>query len=221
MSVASTEFEAYLIISAVSVLVKIFGVLVDAAHHDAVGLGKILYGCALGEELRIHAEPESRARLLAGSAFHGAPNHSIGGAGHHRALHYHRVEGILAGNGCADFFGGALDIGQVDAPACGGRAHRDEGEVGGGNRSGKIARCAQRLAHGVLQQFRQTVLMDRRLARIDPLHLGGVDIHAHHIVTAISQAGARDQAHIPRANDRDAHQAAAAVRLCEYQTRDL
>ena len=77
--VASSAFEAYLIISAVAYVVRtprhvrerrvevlehLGGALVDPAEHDAVGVHEVLDRLPLGEELRVHADAEVDAGPL-------------------------------------------------------------------------------------------------------------------------------------------------------------
>ena len=93
--VAMKAFDVYLIISAVRVVVRMTGVslniayirrqdvgaaVVDAADHDAVRVHEVLDGHAFGQELRVHAEAEVDAGLLAGGPLELLAHHRVGGA---------------------------------------------------------------------------------------------------------------------------------------------
>jgi hypothetical protein len=65
----------------------------------------------------------------------------------------------------------------------------------------------------LLQQVFQPVLVDRRVAAVDPVDLGAVQIDAHHVVPDFGQAGTGNQADVARANDADLHQASSPSRL--------
>ena len=49
-------------------------------------------------------------------------------------------------------------------------------------------------------------LVDRHLAALQPLDLGGVHVHADHVIAGIGQAGACHEAHVARAENGDAHE---------------
>ena len=48
-------------------------------------------------------------------------------------------------------------------------------------------------------------LVDRDLAAVEPVDLGLVDVDAGHVVAAVGEAGAGDQADVAGANDCDFH----------------
>ena len=106
---ARREFDAYLIISAVRVFVrmrgarskgsvKLFenpdGALIDAAEHDAIRIHELLHGFAFGEKFGIHSDPEVEAGFLAGGGLERRQHVLIRRAGHNTAL-YH--DDVIAG----------------------------------------------------------------------------------------------------------------------------
>ena len=70
------------------------------------------------------------------------------------------------------------------------------------------------------EQGLEPCLVDGRVPSQDPGHLGRVLVHTDDLVSRFREAHAADQPDIACPDDRDAHQASAAARLWEYQTRD-
>ena len=55
------------------------------------------------------------------------------------------------------------------------------------------------------QQLLEPGLVDRHLAGLERTHLGGVLVHAHHVVPALGKAHARHEPHIASSNHRKSH----------------
>ena len=56
-----------------------------------------------------------------------------------------------------------------------------------------------------LHEFEQARLVDRQLARVERLDLRRVVVDADDVVAALGEAGRRDEADVPGADDRDFH----------------
>ena len=207
--VIRAAFAASLIISAEATSLRTIGAsmpswsagdsvavrLVERADHDPVGLHEVLHGRALGRELRVRgvADVGEPARVEPVA-------HLLAGADRDRALH--RDDDV------------PLDVGQlVD--------HRpDGGEIGVArvgrrrpDRDVDEVRALDRLAHVVrereplgvpLEQVVETGLVDRHLAAAERLDAVREDVAHDDVVAELGKAGARDEADVARAEDRDA-----------------
>ena len=78
----------------------------------------------------------------------------------------------------------------------------DEEELGAVRHLGRVEREGEPVAVS-LQQLGDVLLVERHLARAQRIDLLGHDVADHDLVTEVGQAGARDQADPPGAEDSD------------------
>ena len=177
IAVASSAFDAYLIISAVVVFVRTRGsssgktgvqllehirhALVDPAQNDSVGEHEVGDRLALGEELRVDADPEVVARLLARGLFEERQNDIAGRIRHDRALDDDGVVPALLAEREADFARGLAHGSEVDLRAVERRADCDQRDVRIDDRRPQVARRVKRLTEVAAQKLVETRLDDR------------------------------------------------------------
>ena len=113
---------------------------------------------------------------------------------------------MLADVGCR-----CLDILQIDASLDGGRADRDERDLGFRHCPAEVRGGEQTRSDVAAQERRQAGLMDRSIAGLDHAHLALVVVHANDLVPAVREACARNEADVATADDGDPHQAASAT----------
>src|SRR5204863_3232760 len=88
-----------------------------------------------------------------------------------------------------------------------GRAHGDEDDVAVRDRRGDFSGETQAPAAVVGQHHvLETGFVDRDHAAVQAFDLRRVDVHAHHLVADLCQAGAGDQSYVTGAEDGDSHQ---------------
>ena len=236
ISVARTEFETYLIISAVLLFVLDHGdaverrvdlalsidrALVDAPEHDPVGPHEVVDGHALGQELRVHADPEVALRpAFPEAASSSGSDHVVGRARHDRALDDDDVVGRPCRDRLPDLAGGSPHEGQVDRVTVERRAHGDEGDVGVQDGLAHVGGRAQPRPDDLREELFEPVLVDRRLAGVDAVDLPLIDVDANAVVPDAGEARPGDQADVPRADDRDLH-ASSASGFPRYQSSVL
>ena len=83
------------------------------------------------------------------------------------------------------------------------------------DRGGQVGREVQPLGRDVaLDQLGQARLVDRHLAAVEHVDLLLVAVDAGHVVAALGEAGAGDQADVAGANDGDFHERSAELTAC-------
>jgi hypothetical protein len=88
------------------------------------------------------------------------------------------------------------------------------------HRACEIAARLELATYRSRQDLGQSFLVNRRTAGIDGLELRRIDVDTSDVMTVIGEARTADEPDVAGSHDRDAHQAASAVRLCEYQTSE-
>ena len=145
ISVASSALDAYLIISAVRVLVRRRGTVVgkgayscledirrsciDSAEHEAVRKQEVADGRAFGEKLGIHAQSKICSAPLTGRSIQQRPHHFVGCARHHGALDHDHMVIIDPGKCGADVACRLADVADIDTLPVEGRADRDKRDL--------------------------------------------------------------------------------------------
>src|SRR6185503_15254284 len=156
---------------------------------------------------------EIPAGPLARRAFQFRQHDFVGRARDYGALDDDDVVFVLVAQRSSDLARSFAYIPQIDALAVERRADRDESDFGVAHGGGQVGGGTQSLADVALQERLEPVFMDRRLAAVDALDLGGIDIHAGAVVADLGEAGARDEADVAGADDADPHQASSACGL--------
>ena len=170
---------------------------VVGADHHAIGLHEVVDRGALLQELGVADHAEGPLGL----AVHRHAD-AFGRADGHRALgDHHRVARDRARN----LPGHVEHVPQVGRPvlplrrADGDEDHRRVLDGRGQRRRERQPLLAQVSA----QQLLEPGLVDRHLAGLERTHLGGVLVHAHHVVPALRKAHTRHEPHIPSSNHRN------------------
>jgi hypothetical protein len=176
-------------------------VLGRGADDDAVRPHEVLDGGSLPQELRIRHHVEGDGGLLIGADDLGDP---FAGADRHRALGH---DDLVAVHGFRHLAGHGVDEAQIGgAVALGRRAHREKDherllhalfQVGG------EAQAA--LAEVLSDQFLQPGLVDRDLAPLQVIDLGGVAVDAGYIDTEFGKARGRDETDVADTYDANVH----------------
>ena len=168
------------------------------AHHDAVGMQKLIDRRAFAQKFGVRDDIEL-LRLHAMAVQHTA--NPFAGMDRHRTLFHNH---LVAVDGAGNLRDHGLDIRKVGGAVLAlRRAHGDEDGLAA------LDGCAQigGKAHAALavpgQQLRQMALKDRHAALAQSLHLGFVIVHADHLVPYLRKANGSHQSHITGADHTD------------------
>ena len=178
---------------------RLRGLRVMGAKDQPIGMHEVLDGAALSEELRVryHVKRDLALQVLAHDA-----GHDVARSDRHGALVDNR-HGLAHRAG--DRLGGLLDEDQVGfATAAHRRAHRQEDEVGVGDRLVVVGREAQAARlNPVGHHLLEPRLIDRGPTLLQDRDLGFIDVDAGDVMTELSEAGRRGQPDVAGPHDRD------------------
>ncbi len=174
------------------------------AHDDAIGAAEVTHRRAFLEEFGVADHVEADARAARGQLLADRGAHLVGGAHRHgRLVDHDRVLAQVA----PDVARHREHVAQVRrAVLARRRADRYEDVLGRAHRGGHVgAECQQPGLHRLLHHRLQARLENGDLAGLQARELGGVVVDAHHVIAHFREAGARDQAHVSRADDCYSH----------------
>ena len=180
------------------------GTRIVSADHHAIGLHEVRNRRALLEELRIGHHVELDLGLAPGERLHQFRTYLIG-----RAYGYggFRDDDAIAVQVRPDGACHRENVAQVGGAVLSGwRTHGDELEQAVVNPPhrirGELDAPGFRVA---LDERVQSRLVDGDLTALQALDLGGVHVHADHVITGICQTRAGHQTHVARAENGHAH----------------
>ncbi|CAO4144681.1 hypothetical protein LPLAFNJD_LOCUS1752 [Methylorubrum aminovorans] len=171
------------------------------ADDDAVGPLEVADGRALAQEFGVGGDADIE---VGASLAQDALDLVAGADGDGRFGDDHGIAGERLG----DLARCGVDVGEVGKAVAAARrgAHRDEHGLGLRHGGSEVCRESEASGADVLgDEGVEAGFVDGHAALVEGFDLVGILVDADDLVAEIGEAGARDEADIARANDRDAH----------------
>ena len=190
----------------INTLQHLRGPLIACAHHNAVGMQKILDRRAFAQKLGVRNHIKS-LRLDAMAMQH-APNPVVGVHRNRALLHNH----LVAGDGARNLRHHGFHVRQIRGAAVAlRRAHGDKHRFALLHRLAQVRSENHRAAAVPGQQLRQMLLENGHAAVAKLFHLAFIVVHADHVVADLGKTGSRHKSHITRPDHTDGNWLAHAL----------